>query len=114
MGAEYVTFEEYRDICRKHGERDPETQISLAGFLNDLGIALNYKDDPRLRFGYVLKPEWVTQGIYALLHAFVNTKGLFTPAEAAEVLAKKGYSTEAADFILGLMEQFELSFPLGD
>jgi len=114
MRADYVTFEDYRATCRKHGEENPEQQTSLAGFLHDLGIALNYKDDPRLRFGYVLKPEWVTQGIYALLHAFVKSKGLFSRAQAEQVLAQKGYSTEAADFILGLMDQFELSFPLGD
>jgi internalin A len=114
MSAEYVTFEEYRAICRKHGESNPTEQNSLAGFLHDLGIALNYKDDPRLRFAYVLKPEWVTEGIYALLHAFVTNKGLFTPSEAEEVLGPKKYSPEAVEFILGLMEKFELSFPLGD
>jgi len=114
MGAQYVTFEDYRAICRKHGEGDVEKQTSLAGFLHDLGIALNYRNDPRLRFAYVLKPEWVTEGIYGLLHAFVTTKGLFTSAEAERALAGKGYTTEAADFIMGLMEQFELSFPLGD
>jgi internalin A len=114
MAAEYVTFEDYRDLCRKHGEGDPAQQTSLAGFLHDLGIALNYKDDARLRFGYVLKPEWVTEGIYALLHAFVTSKGLFTPIEAEKVLAPKKYPPEAVEFILGLMEKFELSFPLGD
>ena len=114
MKADFVKFDQYREICAKHGESDPEQQTSLSGFLHDLGIALNYKDDPRLRFAYVLKPEWVTQGIYALLHAFVKSKGLFTPPEAVKVLRPKGYSDEAVDFILGLMEQFELSFPLGD
>jgi internalin A len=114
MAAEYVTFEDYRAICRKHGESDPAEQTSLAGFLHDLGIALNYKDDLRLRFGYVLKPEWVTEGIYALLHAFVTSKGLFTQGEAEKALAPKKYSLEAVEFILGLMEKFELSFPLGD
>jgi len=114
MATDFVTFEEYRAICRKHGEEDAEKQTLLAGFLHDLGIALNYKDDPRLRFAYVLKPEWITGGIYALLHAFVKSKGLFTRAEAEKVLLAKKYSAEAADFILGLMEQFELSFPLGD
>ncbi|HMC59885.1 MAG TPA: COR domain-containing protein, partial [Candidatus Solibacter sp.] len=114
MGTDYVTFGDYRTICRKHGEADPEKQTQLAGFLHDLGIALNYKDDPRLRFAYVLKPEWVTGGIYALLHAFIESKGLFSRAGAEQALAKKTYSPDAADFILGLMEQFELSFPLGD
>ena len=114
MSDQYVTYEHYQEICEKRGEADSERQASLAGFLHDLGIALNYKDDPRLRFAYVLKPEWVTEGIYALLHAFVKTKGLFTRAEAERVLKPKNYSVEAADFIMGLMEQFEVSFPLGD
>lgn len=114
MGTDYVTFADYRAICKKHGEDDPEKQTLLAGFLHDLGIALNYKDDPRLRFAYVLKPEWVTGGIYALLHAFVGNKGLFTRTEAEQALGKKGYQPDAVDFILGLMEQFELSFPMGD
>ncbi len=114
MKADFVKFDQYREICAKHGESDAERQTSLSGFLHDLGIALNYKDDPRLRFAYVLKPEWVTQGIYSLLHAFVKSKGLFTPPEAVKVLRPKGYSDEAVDFILGLMEQFELSFPLID
>ena len=114
MKTDYVTYDEYREICRDLGEPDPELQTSLSGYLHDLGIALNYKDDPRLRFAYVLKPEWVTEGIYALLHSFVETKGLFAPGEAEKALEKKGYSVEAVHFILGLMEQFELSFPLGD
>jgi len=114
MQTDYVTFDQYRAICRDLGEPDPEQQTSLSGYLHDLGIALNYKDDPRLRFAYVLKPGWVTEGIYALLHSFVEAKGLFSPNEAEKVLEKKGYSVEAVHFILGLMEQFELSFPLGD
>jgi internalin A len=114
MSAQFVMYEDYRKICAKHGEKDPDKQTSLAGFLHDLGIALNYKDDPRLRFAYVLKPEWVTEGIYAILHAFKRSKGLFTRAEAAAVLEPEGYASEAVDFILGLMDQFEVSFPLGD
>lgn len=114
MSDQFVTYEHYRQICAKHGEKDPDKQTSLAGFLHDLGIALNYKDDPRLRFAYVLKPEWVTEGIYAILHAFKKSKGLFTRAEAAGVLEPEGYADEAVDFILGLMDQFEVSFPLGD
>src|ERR1035437_9648884 len=112
MKDNYVSIADYRALCRTNGEVDPEKQDLLSGFLHDLGIALNYRNDPRLRFAYVLKPEWVTKGIYALLHAFVTAKGIFTPAEAAQVLARQGYSVEAADFLLGLMERFELSFPL--
>lgn len=114
MAAEHISFDDYRKLCQELGEDDAASQTSLAGFLHDLGIALNYGQDPRLRFNYVLKPEWVTQGIYALLHAFVRSKGVFTHAEAEKELAKKKYSSEDTHFILGLMERFELSFSLGD
>ena len=112
MPAAFVRFADYRALCRANGEENPESQDSLSGFLHDLGIALNYRNDPRLRFAYVLKPEWVTKGIYTLLHAFVTAKGIFTPAEAEQVLGRQGYSVEAVNFLLGLMERFELSFPL--
>jgi len=114
MKTDYVSLEDYRRTCEKYGEKSVESQTSLSAYLHDLGIALNYNEDHRLRFGYVLKPEWVTEGIYTLLHAFVGSKGLFTPGEAERVLEKKKYSAESVHFILSLMEQFELSFPLGD
>jgi internalin A len=114
MQIEYLTFEKYREICRRHGEESEESQKQLAGFLHDLGIALNYRDDPRLRFNYVLKPEWVTHGIYSLLHAFAKNLGLFTLKEAEAVLKPKGYTSDATEFLIGLMERFELSFPLED
>ncbi len=114
MAAEHISFDDYRKLCQHTAEGDAASQTSLAGFLHDLGIALNYGQDPRLRFNYVLKPEWVTQGIYALLHAFVRSKGVFTHAEAEKELAKKEYSSEDTHFILGLMERFDLSFSLGD
>ena len=114
MAAEHISFDEYRKLCQRLGEGDATSQTSLAGFLHDLGIALNYGQEPRLRFNYVLKPEWVTQGIYALLHAFVRSKGVFTHAEAEKELARKKYSTQDTHFILGLMERFDLSFSLGD
>ena len=76
MTDDFVSFADYRALCRVNGEEDPESQDALSGFLHDLGIALNYRNDPRLCFAYVLKPEWVTKGIYTLLHAFVPAKGI--------------------------------------
>jgi internalin A len=37
--------------------------------LHCLGIALNYREDSRLRETSVLKPEWVTEGIYTIFNA---------------------------------------------
>jgi hypothetical protein len=35
----------------------------------DLGVALNYGRDPRLRDTTVLRPDWLANGIYAILRA---------------------------------------------
>jgi internalin A len=58
MPENYLTFDRYRQICAEYGETDAQGQEYLAFFLHILGIALNYKDDPRLRYTYVLNPHW--------------------------------------------------------
>src|SRR5262249_45676351 len=67
MKENFVSWEQYQEICRDLGEKDPKAQRDLAGFLHILGIALNYADDPRLKDRHVLNPRWVTEGIYTLL-----------------------------------------------
>ncbi len=69
MKENYLTFAEYRQICAGLGETDPRSQESLAGHLHRLGLALNYKDDPRLRDMHVLNPHWLTEGVYQILRA---------------------------------------------
>jgi len=49
MKENFVTWDGYQEICRGLGEHDAKAQRDLAGFLHILGIALNYRDDPRLR-----------------------------------------------------------------
>ncbi len=58
--SDYIRFETYREVCARHVELEPEKQEQLARFLHNLGIALNYREDPRLQFAHVLKPQWVT------------------------------------------------------
>ena len=49
MKASFVTFQDYRQICADEGVETAEAQDTLATILDCLGIALNYRDDPRLR-----------------------------------------------------------------
>ena len=54
-------------ICAEEGVESVEDQETLAKILNYLGIALNYRGDPRLRDTSVLKPRWLVDGIYSIL-----------------------------------------------
>lgn len=110
-----VTWEEYQEICRGLGENDPQAQRHLARFLHVLGIALNYADDPRLRDTHVLNPRWVTEGIYTLLRAGQKQKcnGVLAQSDVAAVLTPHDYPATSHDFLLRLMEKYQLCFELG-
>jgi hypothetical protein len=53
----------------KLGEPNPARQEELATCLNELGVALNYGHDPRLRDTAVLRPDRLTNRIYGILRA---------------------------------------------
>ena len=68
MTENYLSLADYRALCAANGEADPAAQETLAFVLHCLGIALNYRDDPRLHDTNVLNPHWVTEGVYGILN----------------------------------------------
>ncbi|NQU20766.1 MAG: TIR domain-containing protein [Candidatus Nealsonbacteria bacterium] len=116
MAENYVTFERYREICTEGDETEPAGQESLAVHLHNLGIALNYKDDPRLRDTHVLNPRWVTAGIYTILNAdrLAEQKGELTVDDLAGILDADDYPPQRHAFIVELMRKFELCFAFAE
>jgi internalin A len=118
MKKNYLSFEEYRGFCKEQGEQDAVAQEALAGYLHNLGIILNYREDPRLQDKHVLNPHWVTSGIYKILNSdkLEQQKGEIRLSELSEILDPKEYPSDMRRFILDLMKRFELcfSFPEDD
>jgi len=116
LKKDFITFDEYRVLCDGHQEFDRVAQENLAGFLNDLGIALNYKDDPRLSDKHVLNPQWVTEGIYKVLNAPVLAAagGTLHVKQVGTILSVAAYPKEMHTFVFELMRKFELCFPFPD
>ena len=115
MKASFVTFQDYRQICADEGVETAEAQDTLATILDCLGIALNYRDDPRLRDTSVLKPRWLVDGIYKILRWLhkQETNGAMRLTDFTQALkSKKDYPPDMHRFLLALMEKFELCFPL--
>jgi len=115
MKESFVPFNRYREICVEEGVKSTENQETLAKILDYLGIALNYRDDPRLRDTSVLKPRWLVDGIYAILRWLhkQETNGEMRLEEFSKALKnKKTYPPAMHQFLLALMEKFELCFPL--
>jgi internalin A len=114
MKENYLSLNEYRRECATLGETDPQAQELLAGYLHSLGIALNYREDPRLKETDVLNPHWLTGGIYKILNAekLQLNKGEIRLRDLRDILDRKKYPAQMHPFILDLMKKFELCFSL--
>ena len=88
MRKNFLSFSDYRSICRKLEEKDTNAQEALAAYLHSLGIVLNYREDPRLQDTHVLNPHWVTNGIYKILNSskLEAQKGEITLDNVKEIL----------------------------
>jgi small GTP-binding protein len=116
MKDEYMGYEEFRQLCRVERIRDESDQNTLRWVLHCLGIALNYRDDSRLRDTSVLKPEWVTQGIYRILNAkkLAERQGELELRDLKHLLPNNRYPYDKHLFLLELMRKFSLCFPFPD
>ncbi|MEA3212600.1 MAG: internalin [Chthoniobacter sp.] len=115
-GENFLSYEDYAQLCAKHGETDAAAQSQLAGYLHSLGIALNFKDDPRLQDTHVLSPHWVTNGIYKILNwpELEARKGIMKRADLMGLLDNKAYPRDKHGFLLDLMKKFDTCFEFPD
>jgi len=112
MRENYLSFDEYRGVCGQFEEKDETAQEALAGNLHHLGVVLNFRDDPRLQYTYVLSPHWATDGIYSILNSkrLADEKGEIRLGELAGILDRERYPGKMHGFLLDLMKKFQLCF----
>lgn len=114
MPESFLEYKDYQEICARLGVADEGHQDSLAQVLHQLGIALNFREHHRLKHTSVLKPQWVTEGIYGLLR-FAQRKdchGVLERAWIGKALPAKDYPADKHGFVMELMEKFEVAFAL--
>jgi internalin A len=116
MDEEFLGYQKFVELCAAEGVADDTDSDTLAFVLHCLGIALNYRDDSRLRETSVLKPEWVTHGIYALLNAkrLAERQGELHLSDLRELLPRDRYPLDKHLFLVELMRKFSLCFPFPD
>jgi len=108
---DYITREDYFAVCRSHG-MNAEKALFLSDYLQDLGIILHFHQDPVLADTVILKPEWATGAVYALIDSLEiqQNKGRFNRAILDRYWDKKKYPSEKYFQLLRLIEKFELCF----
>jgi internalin A len=115
MQQDYLSYDDYVKLCQKENIQEEKSQRTLIGFMHDLGIALNFRDDPQrphLAETNILNPEWVTQGVYSLLnnHTLAQQHGVLNTTQLPELLNSHRYPTHKQHLIVEIMEKFELCF----
>jgi internalin A len=112
MEEDYILYTEYVRMCQAEGVADDLSQRTLIGFLHDLGVVLNFQDDPRLEDTNILNPEWVTTGVYRILNsnALFQSKGALDRAMLDRILDRPEYPRNKHLFIIDMMRKFELCF----
>ena len=115
LDKDYIPYEQYESLCEAEGVKEEDKQRILIRLLNDLGIVLNFQDDPRLEDTHVLNPEWVTNGVYKILNdrnLIIEDRGILTISILKRILDKKRYPAHKHLFIIGMMRKFELCFDI--
>ncbi|MGE5342868.1 MAG: COR domain-containing protein [Candidatus Omnitrophota bacterium] len=107
----YISLEDYLTICSSHCMEN-EKALFLSDYLHDLGIILHFRMDPVLADTVILKPEWATGAVYALIDSLEiqQNKGRFSRVDLSEYWRADVYPPEKHSQLLRLMEKFELCF----
>ena len=113
----YISLQEYLDICEGNGFKRLEDKLQLSGYLHDLGVCLHFQDkeDSLLYRKVILKPEWGTDAVYKVLDnkQVANNYGCFTHNDLKNIWQEKKYASMRGE-LLELMKKFQLCYEIPD
>jgi len=121
MPEHYIDYGRYEEICRVENILDRPKQETLLEFLHDLGVMLHFKEFD-LKDTQVLDPEWATVAVYKIINSpeLAANKGVLHLDLLETILNRPGdkgrkdypYPPDKHRYIIGLMDKFELCYPL--
>lgn len=122
--SNYLREEAFRGYCEDERITELTSQNTLLSWLNDLGICFSYQSkDPTgiIDEMKVLRPEWITNGVYKIINSEDAKKcnGFIPHAVIRQILESRddlnpAYKNTETGFILGMMRDFKLSYPVDD
>lgn len=115
-GKDFITYEQYEnlDFIKTLPEEDRKSNLKL---LSMIGAVVSFVDDPRLIDTNVINPQWIMDGVYAIINdpkVKDETKGLLSFQDLERILPQKKFPKSRHGFLLQLMEKFNLCYPAKD
>ena len=115
-GKDFITYEEYENLDFIKDLPEEERKINLK-LLNMLGAVVSFVDDPRLIDTNVINPQWIMDGVYAIINdpkVKDESKGKLQIDDLERILPKKKFPKARHAFLLELMEKFNLCYAAKD
>lgn len=111
--SNYITYEQFLEICKQSGFEKLRDSIQLSQYLHDIGVILHFQDHDVLKHTVILKPEWGTDAVYKALDAKIvmENNGKFTNADLRKIWPQEKYQGKHRE-LLELMMKFQLCYRL--
>ncbi|MGB5967226.1 MAG: COR domain-containing protein, partial [Spirulinaceae cyanobacterium] len=109
----YIDQRDYFALCKGNGVNERSEMLRISDFLHKLGICLHFQEDSTLKHIVILRPEWATNAVYAVLknQKVAAAKGLFTRSDVKNIWQERQYAY-MEDELLRLMKNFKLCYPI--
>lgn len=122
----YIDQRTYYQYCEESGVNGLENKKALLAHLCDIGTVFSYQSKNRNNVVdefKVLRPEWITKGIYTILNSEISRKcngyvhlsemeHIFTTMVGDERIIT--YYPSEREFVLSIMEEFKMSYQIGE
>jgi len=110
---DYISLDEYLELCEQNGFRERSRKLQLSGYLHDLGVILHFQEDPVLNNILILKPQWGTEAAYKVLdnERVIRNQGRFDLNDLAQIWDAPEYEGRHNE-LLQLMINFNLCYEI--
>ena len=115
-GKDFISYQEYEDLkfIKKLPEEERKSNLKL---LSMIGAVVSFVDDPRLIDTNVINPQWIMDGVYAIINdpkVKDEAKGRLHIKDLERILPKGKFPKGRHSYLLELMEKFNLCYAAND
>ena len=119
----YIREDAYRELCLRHNISDEgNMHRRLLDWFNIMGVGYRCDSPERIGTYMILRPEWVTNAVYAILfnrHSDVKN-GIVSRGSLNDLLRdtkniqcvdhSAGYNSDEVDYVIQMMRRYSLSY----
>ncbi len=115
-GIDFITYDEYKNLkfIKELPEEDRKSNLKL---LSMIGAVVSFVDDPRLIDTNVINPQWIMDGVYAIINDPIvkdRNKGRLLINDLERILPEQKFPKARHAYLLELMKKFNLCYAAKD